>query len=69
MSGMSVVKFRLRSRLKFGAMSGWFPSIPVSMTPTRTFLEPRSFLYEPSVVAWIICMSHCRPASGSGPRL
>ena len=31
--GMSVVKFRLSDRLKFGAMSGWLPSIPVSRMP------------------------------------
>ena len=35
-TGLSTVKLRLSARLKFGAMSGWLPSTPVSMTPTRT---------------------------------
>ena len=65
-NGMSTVKFRLRLLLKFGAMSGWLPSTPVSMIPTRTFLSPRSFRYDPSTVAWIIRMSHWCAASGSG---
>ncbi len=45
MSGMSVVKLRDSARSKFGARSGWVPSTPVSMTPTRTRLSP-------SVTAW-----------------
>ena len=40
MSGMSVTKFRLPSASKFGAMSGWVPSTPVSMMPTVTFFVP-----------------------------
>ena len=63
--GMSVVKLRLSSLEKFGAMSGCVPSTPVSMIPTSTCLLPRSTRYEPSVVAWICCMSHWRSASGS----
>jgi hypothetical protein len=39
-SGMSVVKLRLRPALKFGAMSGWSPWTPVSITPTRTPCVP-----------------------------
>ena len=35
-SGMSVVKLRDRAASKFGAMSGWLPSMPVSMMPTFT---------------------------------
>lgn len=34
--GRSVVKLRLRWRLKFGLMSGWLPSMPVSILPTMT---------------------------------
>jgi hypothetical protein len=63
-SGMSVVKFRLSVLLKFAAMSGWLPSIPVSMIPTST-PSPRSIACEPSAVAWIIFMPHCLSASGS----
>jgi hypothetical protein len=40
MSGSSVVKLRLSARLKFGAMSGCDPSMPVSRIPTRTPLLP-----------------------------
>ncbi len=68
-SGMSVVKFRLSCRLKLALMSGWLPSMPVSMHADQHLSEPCSFRYEPSTVAWIICMSHCRPASGSAPGL
>ena len=39
-NGMSVVQFRLSALLKFGAMSGWDPSIPVSITATITPLSP-----------------------------
>ena len=35
-TGMSWVKLRLSALSKFGAMSGWLPSTPVSMMPTRT---------------------------------
>ena len=64
-SGTSTVKLRLRAASKFGAMSGWKPSMPVSSTPTSTPRLPGSIAYEPETVAWIIVMSHCRPASGS----
>jgi hypothetical protein len=33
---MSTVQFRLSDSLKLGAMSGWLPSIPVSMITTIT---------------------------------
>jgi hypothetical protein len=39
-SGMSTVKLRLSSASKFGAMSGWDPSMPVSMMPTSTRGSP-----------------------------
>jgi hypothetical protein len=39
-SGMSVVKFRLRAASKLGLMSGWLPSTPVSMIPTMTPRRP-----------------------------
>ena len=42
-------------------MSGWVPSTPVSMIPTRTRVLPGSGRYEPVGVASIICMSHCSP--------
>ena len=46
MSSMSVVKFRLSPLLKFGAMSGWDASMPVSMIPTSTPGFPRSTAYD-----------------------
>ena len=49
-------------------MSGWLPSMPVSMTPTSTPCVPCSYGYEPSGVASIIRMSHCSDASGSPSR-
>ena len=64
-SGTSTVKLRLSAASKFGAMSGWKPSMPVSITPTSTPRLPGSIAYEPAAVALIIAMSHCRPASGS----
>jgi hypothetical protein len=66
-SGLSTVKFRLSSRLRFGAMSGWLPSTPVSMMPTRTSWVPGRRAYEPPGVAPIMAMSHCRPESWSPP--
>ncbi len=65
MSGMSVTKFRLSALLKLGATSGWLPSMPVSMMPTRT-PSPWLTAYEPAGVAPIIRISHCRLANGSG---
>ena len=47
-------------------MSGCEPSTPVSMMPTFT-PRPCEVRYEPSTVAPICCMSHCRSASGSAP--
>lgn len=41
MDGMFVVKFRLSAKSKLSRMSGWLPSTPVSMIPTRTSCEPR----------------------------
>src|SRR5829696_161231 len=41
--------------------------MPVSMTPTSTSCEPRCLAYDPSGVALIMRMSHCRPESGSPP--
>ena len=67
-----MVKLRLSVASKFGAMSGWVPSMPVSMSRPHARGHPLG-AYEPSGVAWIIAMSHCRPPSGSaagpGPRL
>jgi len=60
-----MVKFRLSVASKFGAMSGCDASIPVSMIPTSTSGLPVSTAYDPSTVASIISMSHCRPATGS----
>jgi hypothetical protein len=63
MSLMSVTKLRDALASKFGAMSGWVPSSPVSMTPTLTFLFPSS--------TWCACgtpimvMSHSDASSGS----
>ena len=62
---MSVVKLRDSAASKFGAMSGCVPSTPVSRMPTRTPGSPGCLRYDPSAVAWIIAMSHWRPASGS----
>ena len=39
-SSRSVVQFRLSALLKFGAMSGCDPSMPVSITATITSLSP-----------------------------
>ena len=67
--GMSVVKLRLRAWLKFGAMSGWEASMPVSRIPTRTLLFPASTACDPCLVAPIIGMSHWRGAKVSNSPL
>ena len=56
---MSVVKLRLSALEKFGAMSGWVPSMPVSMMPTST-PSPRSSSAGLPSAFWapIISMSH-----------
>ena len=59
--GMSNVKLRDSDLLKFGAMSGCDPSMPVSMMPTRTARLPWLRAYEPSGVAPIMRMSHWAP--------
>ena len=64
-SSMSVVKLRDSAASKFGAMSGCEPSMPVSMTPTRTPLRPGCTLCDSYFVAWIMAMSHWRGARGS----
>ena len=61
-SGMSMVKLRDRSWLKFGARSGWLASTPVSITPTVT---RRPVARRWASNAPIISMFHCRLASGS----
>ena len=55
--GLTTVKLMLRSLLKFGAMSGWLPSTPVSMMPTVTPL-PVARRCAASAVAPIMLMSH-----------
>ena len=47
-----------------GAMSGWEPSMPVSMMPTRVRWSPISTLW--ACGAPIASMSHCSGVSGSG---
>ena len=58
-TGMSTVKLRLSALEKFGAMSGWVPSMPVSMMPTSTPSPCSSRAGLPSS-SWapIISMSH-----------
>src|SRR5262249_35298935 len=63
--GMSVVKLRDRVASKFGAMSRFEASTPVSMMPTRTSWLPCSTASEPVAVARTYCMSHCSAANGS----
>ena len=64
MIGMSTVKLRDRRASKLGAMSGWEPSMPVSMMPTRVRWSPMSTLW--ACGAPIASMSHCSGVSGSG---
>ena len=63
MIGMSTVKLRDRRASKFGAMSGWEPSMPVSMMPTRVRWSPISTRW--ACGAPMASMSHWSGVSGS----
>src|SRR3989440_3023461 len=64
-SGSEGTNERLRARSRFGAMSGWEVSAPVSRTATTTSRRPRCRAYEPDAVAPIRALSHCWLESGS----